>query len=170
MQAFRTLGMILTLGVLLMPVAEVVAITGPSTQISDVRESDRVVFVCEHGAAKSLIAAAYFNKLAAERGLRSRAIFRGITPHQVLSVQAVDGLRSDDVPIPDVRPTQVGLDELAWAKDVIAVGCALPSTLALSLKVIDWNDVPDEAGYWAMRDAIVSHVRALLDEIQRRQR
>ena len=33
----------------------------------------RVVFVCEHGAAKSLIAAAYFNKLAGERGLSARA-------------------------------------------------------------------------------------------------
>ena len=31
-----------------------------------------VIFVCEHGAAKSLIAAAYFNKLAAERGMKER--------------------------------------------------------------------------------------------------
>src|SRR5215813_9354941 len=36
-----------------------------------------VVFVCEHGAAKSVIATAYFNKLAAERGLAYRATFRG---------------------------------------------------------------------------------------------
>ena len=31
------------------------------------------VFVCEHGAAKSVIATAYFNKLAAERHLPVRA-------------------------------------------------------------------------------------------------
>ena len=39
-----------------------------------------IVFVCEHGAAKSVIAAAYFNKIAAEHGLRerrSRATSRG---------------------------------------------------------------------------------------------
>jgi hypothetical protein len=29
---------------------------------------ERVVLVCEHGAAKSVIATVYFNKLAAERG------------------------------------------------------------------------------------------------------
>jgi hypothetical protein len=29
--------------------------------------SPSIVFVCEHGAAKSVIATAYFNKLAAER-------------------------------------------------------------------------------------------------------
>jgi hypothetical protein len=38
-----------------------------------------IVFVCEHGAAKSVIAATLFNKLAAEHGLRERAIYRGAT-------------------------------------------------------------------------------------------
>ena len=32
-----------------------------------------VVFVCEQGAAKSVIATSYFNKLARERGLPDRA-------------------------------------------------------------------------------------------------
>ena len=41
------------------------------------RPNPAVVFVCEHGAAKSVIATAYFNKLAAERGLPFRATFRG---------------------------------------------------------------------------------------------
>ena len=36
-----------------------------------------VIFVCEHGAAKSVVATAYFNKLASERGLPYRASFRG---------------------------------------------------------------------------------------------
>jgi protein-tyrosine-phosphatase len=36
-----------------------------------------IVFVCEHGAAKSVIAAAWFNRLATERGLLERAIYRG---------------------------------------------------------------------------------------------
>ena len=39
-----------------------------------------VVFVCEHGAAKSVVATAYFNTLAAERGLPFRATFRGTAP------------------------------------------------------------------------------------------
>ena len=33
-----------------------------------------IVFVCEHGAAKSIIAAAYFNKLAREMSIDSRAV------------------------------------------------------------------------------------------------
>ena len=67
----------------------------------------RVVFVCEHGAAKSLIAAAYFNKLAAERGLSERATFRGVSPQDALSPLAVAGLRADGVPIPAGKPTAI---------------------------------------------------------------
>ncbi len=39
-----------------------------------------VVFVCEHGSAKSVIAAAFFDKLARERGLTLRAVARGTQP------------------------------------------------------------------------------------------
>src|SRR5207247_1515616 len=48
-----------------------------------------VVFVCEHGAAKSVIATTYFNKIAAERGLRARAVYRGVNPQAELSVSAL---------------------------------------------------------------------------------
>src|SRR5258705_12607867 len=58
-----------------------------------------VVFVCEHGAAKSVIATAYFNKLAAERGLPFRATFRGTAPQEELSVRAVEGLKADGLSI-----------------------------------------------------------------------
>ncbi len=44
-----------------------------------------IVFVCEHGAAKSVIAATYFNKLANEKGLNLKAIARGTHPDQELS-------------------------------------------------------------------------------------
>jgi protein-tyrosine-phosphatase len=42
-----------------------------------------IVFVCEHGAAKSLIATAYFNKLASERGMTVRATFLVAMPNNV---------------------------------------------------------------------------------------
>jgi hypothetical protein len=39
-----------------------------------------LIFVCEHGAAKSIIAAAYFNQFAGERNLTLRAIARAHIP------------------------------------------------------------------------------------------
>jgi len=37
-------------------------------------------------------------------------------------------------------------------------------------KAKDWSDVPDDKGYEAQRDAIVRHVKELLDDLQRRGR
>jgi protein-tyrosine-phosphatase len=125
-----------------------------------------IVFVCEHGAAKSLIATAYFNKLAAERGLSARATFRGVDPQDALSVRAVAGLKADGLPIPDGRPTAIGAPDVAAATHVFAIGCTLPGAAIASGKAASWDDVPDDQGYEPMRDAIVRHVRALVDGLR----
>jgi len=129
-----------------------------------------VVFVCEHGAAKSLIATAYFNKLAAERGLPYRATFRGTSPQEALSVRAVQGLTADGVAIPKGVPTSLGDADIKSATHIFAIGCALPAAATSSGKARDWSDVPDDKGYEAQRDAIVRHVKQLLDDLQRRGR
>ena len=130
--------------------------------------SPAIVFVCEHGAAKSVIATAYFNKLAAERGLRYRAIFRGTSPQDELSVRAVAGLRADGLTVPDGKPAALAPRDIASATHIFAIGCTLPAAAVASGKAADWSDVPDDQGYPPMRDAIVKHVTALVDDLQRR--
>jgi hypothetical protein len=62
------------------------------------RTQPAIVFVCEHGAAQSLIATAYFNKLAAERGLPYRA------PRADISVRAGNQrLSAGQAPYPGSR-------------------------------------------------------------------
>ena len=39
-----------------------------------------VLFVCHHGAAKSVLAGSYFNRFAAQVGLETRAMARDVTP------------------------------------------------------------------------------------------
>lgn len=126
-----------------------------------------VVFVCEHGAAKSVIATAYFNKLAAERGLPFRATFRGTTPQDNLSVRAVEGLKADGVVVPSGKPSAISDKDVADATHIFAIGCTLPDKARQSGKAADWSDVPDDQGYGPMRDAIVRHVKLLLDDLQR---
>jgi hypothetical protein len=48
------------------------------------RESARVVFVCEHGSIKSLIAMAYFSRSAQEQGLAYRAVARETAPQPIV--------------------------------------------------------------------------------------
>ena len=126
-----------------------------------------ILFVCEHGAAKSVIAAVYFNKLAAERHLTVRATYRGTDPQADLSARTVEGLRADGLIPPTGKPTAIAEQDIARATHIFAIGCTLPENARASGKAADWSDVPDDQGYAAMRDAIVRHVTALLDELQK---
>src|SRR5437762_10243224 len=118
-----------------------------------------VIFVCEHGAAKSVIATAYFNKLAAERGLPFRATFRGTSPQDDLSVRAVAGLKADGVAVPAGKPSAISDADVTAATHIVAIGCTLPDKAHRSGKAADWSDVPDDQGYAPMRDAILRHVK-----------
>jgi arsenate reductase (thioredoxin) len=128
----------------------------------------RVVFVCEHGAAKSVIATAYFNKIAAERGLPDRATYRGANPQAELSVSALKGLREDGLPLPSDKPSPLTQTDVTAATHIFAIGCALPPHAASSGKADNWDDVPEDRGYAAQRDAIKKHVERLIDQLQKR--
>lgn len=69
------------------------------------KQNPRIVFVCEHGAAKSIIAAAYFSKLAHDRNLRFTATARGTHPDAKLSSKTVAGLREDGLKPTEAIPT-----------------------------------------------------------------
>ena len=126
--------------------------------------SPTVVFMCEHGAAKSVIAAAYFNKLAAERHLNFHAVARGINAQADLSVSAVTGLQRDNVPFPREKPRNATPQEVQRAIRVVAF-CSVPDSLS-GAKRLETFDVPSpNAGYEASRDAIISHVKALVEEL-----
>jgi protein-tyrosine-phosphatase len=149
-----------------MHVALIAAVLAGSLQATPVAPaSPAIVFVCEHGAAKSVIATAYFNKLAAERGLPYRATFRGTNPGDSLSAMAIEGLKADGIPVPAGKPTAISDADVAGATHVFAIGCVLPDKARQSGKAEDWSDVPGDKGYAPMRDAIVRHVKQLLDTL-----
>src|SRR5580765_5159506 len=113
-----------------------------------------VVFVCEHGAAKSVIATAYFNKIAAERGLRARATYRGVNPQADLSVSAMKGLKEDGLRVDEHKPSAIDQSDVDGASVIFAIGCTLPASASASGKAGSWDDVPDDRGYGPTRDAI----------------
>jgi hypothetical protein len=141
----------------------------PFIQLSGGQEPT-VVFVCEHGAAKSVIATAYFNKLAAERGLRARAIYRGVNPDAALSAAALKGLRDDGLPVPAESPSRIAEGDVERAAVIFAIGCTLPPHALASGKADNWNDVPGDQGYGPMRDAIKKHVERLIVDLLAKQR
>lgn len=133
----------------------------------DTAEESRVVFVCEHGAAKSIIAAAHFNKIARERGMNIRAVARGTNPDPYVAPKVVAGLRSEGVTEITEKPQLVTKQDTSDAKRVVTLGCKLPH----KAKATDWNEVPSpSADYAAASTAIRSRVETLLDEISAAER
>lgn len=129
------------------------------------RRPATIVFVCEHGAAKSVVAAAEFNRLAKERGINAVAVARGTTPQAEISPAAAKGLAAEGLPVPR-HPVALSERDTASAARVVAF-CELPA-YASRAHVEKWQDVPAVGdGYAAARDVILRHINVLLDELAR---
>ena len=124
-----------------------------------------VVFVCLHGSAKSLIAAEYLARLAAERGLAVRATSAGVEPDAAIPPTVTQGLLEDGIDVRGRRPRQLTAEELAKASHVVYFGCDLGEVAPRGLTVERWDDIPAvSADFRVARDAIVAHLRRLLAE------
>ena len=128
----------------------------------------RVLFVCLHGAAKSVIAAQYLGQLALEKGLSLEAGSAGVEPDPEVPPHVLAGLAADGINhvAPPPRPAS---DEVIAAADiVVSFGCdiTIPREVLSRAQLIRWDDVPAVSdGYAPARDAIVAKVCALLAQI-----
>ena len=128
----------------------------------------QVLFVCEHGNVKSLMAASYFNQLARERGLPFRGIARGVAPDSTSVPDAiVEGLRRDGFDVNEFHPAPVGASDLSSSQRVITIGTPLPAIAQPGGLVLErWDDVPPASvDYGSARDALKSHVDKLVEQL-----
>lgn len=124
-----------------------------------------ILFVCEHGAAKSVIAASYFNKLAGEKKLTIRAIARGTNPDKALSPKTITGLQTDGLTPTESVPQELSVTEVESAQYVVAF-CELPEEYQSSAVIEQWDGVPPVSGdYEKARDAIVERIHRLIQNI-----
>jgi protein-tyrosine-phosphatase len=123
----------------------------------------RILFVCLHGAAKSVVAAAHFRRLAAERGLAIDAVAAGTEPDPELGPGAVKGLAADGLTSTPARPRPVTLYDLESAARVVSFGCDIAPPRG---QRVDQWDVPAVSdGYAAARERIVTNVERLVAEL-----
>lgn len=128
-------------------------------------ETPKVVFVCLHGAAKSVIAASIFDRLAASRELAVRATFAGTEPDPEIPAKVVQNVRTEGADIAGMRPRLVTRDELARATRVVSFGCDL-GALGAGAGVERWDDVPAVSDdYQKARDIIAARVERLVDAL-----
>ena len=125
-------------------------------------QNPMIVFVCEHGAAKSILAAAYFNKLASESDLGMTAIARGTHPDVELSSKTVSGLREEGLTPTESIPVRLTREEMESAQRVVSF-CTLPEEYGHKVVVEYWDDVPPfSEDYERSRDVIIEHLKELI--------
>jgi arsenate reductase (thioredoxin) len=143
-------------------------LSGCATQ----QQQSKVLFLCPYGGAKSVIAASYFNRLAAERDLPFVAIAAAAeTPYDAVPTPVADALERDGLDVRSFQPRQVQADDLRSAERVISIDCDLTKLDAHGATIERWDDVPrvsaDLPGSVA---AIRRHVEALVMELGARAR
>src|SRR6266436_10065484 len=81
-----------------------------------------IVFVCEHGSAKSIIAAVEFERMAKEKGLDLNILARGTNPDAEIPKLVRDGLKADGYDAGSLKPTKVSEKDLKGATKIVTFG------------------------------------------------
>jgi protein-tyrosine-phosphatase len=127
-----------------------------------------VLFICPHGAAKSVLASAYFQRLAKERGLNVRVDSAGTEPDAAVSSAVAAHLVKNGYQVPVDKPRKVSAEEFQAADVVISLGCDLTGLPARRGALQRWDEVPGPGENFAAADeAIRKRVVALIEELSR---
>jgi arsenate reductase (thioredoxin) len=125
-------------------------------------ETPKVVFVCEHGNVKSLIAQEWFNHRSKERGLAVRAVSRGRKPEASVPGPIADALARDGFDVRTFAPQAPAPAEMRQAARVVGIGLdrkALGATVGVEV----WDGIPPASeDYAAARDALRARIETLL--------
>lgn len=127
-----------------------------------------ILFICPHGAAKSVIAAAECRQQAALRRMRIDAASAGTEPDDAVPLPVVAALRAEGVDVSGYRPRHVTPEDLATAGHIVSLGCDLDGLAPVGAIIERWDDIPPVSeDIDRARAAIRSHIIALLDSMER---
>lgn len=125
-----------------------------------------IIFLCPHAAAKSVIAAAYFNRLAKERGLDFVADAAGTEPQELVSPAVVKLLGEEGLDVSQHKPRRVTELELKTAYRIVSLGCAVEDLAIAPDAVEEWLDVPTPSqDLLGARTAIARHIEGLANDL-----
>lgn len=131
-------------------------------------QSNKIVFVCEHGSAKSVIAAVYFNKLAKEKNLPYEAVARGTDPDTVISTKTKQLLIQENLFDKHFVPQKLSQQDVDGAQQVFLF-YTLPQTIKDKNNIQYWMGVDAVNGdFVKLKDDIVTKIIPLIDSLTKR--
>ena len=131
-------------------------------------DGQTVVFVCEHGSVKSLLAALLFERAAAAEGLEVRGVSRGAMPDTAVPEWMRLALEQDGFDIGKWRPGALSGEDIRSARRVVLFDVSLPPAMPASPAAEHWDGLPSVSkDYRSGRDAIAAKVDRLVGELKR---
>ena len=123
-----------------------------------------ILFICQYGGAKSVIAASYFNRLAEREGLPHRAAaVAAETPYDAVPENVASFLAREGFDVASFKPRQVSESDLTSAEKVVSIDCDLTQLDAAGVAIERWDDVPKVSeDLPGSAEAIRKHVEALI--------
>jgi arsenate reductase (thioredoxin) len=130
--------------------------------------SQSILFLCPHGVAKSVMAAAITRHLALEAGLELNISNAGTEPDEFIPEKVIELLARDGLDVSDWTPRLVTQSDLERADHVISLGCDLSAFDVPVGKLESWADVPSPSeNLIVCHDAIQIRVTRLIAELRR---
>ncbi len=127
-----------------------------------------VLFVCEHGTVRSILAKLLFEEYASEIGLDVGAMSRGTKPDSAVPAWMHFNLATDHVTLGNWRPQTLAAEDLASAAYVVSIDVPTSATAGAHAPRVQWDGLPSvSADYAVGRDAIKVRVHQLADSLKR---
>jgi protein-tyrosine-phosphatase len=127
--------------------------------------SPRLLFVCLHGSAKSLVAREHFRRVAREAACDVAVASAGLDPDECVPPHVVHGLAEDGFDVSGHVPERLVHTMLNSADVVVSFGCDL-KTGSPSAQMLRWDEIPAVSEDYAIaRTAIVARLHKLLTDV-----
>ncbi len=125
----------------------------------------RILFLCPHNAAKSVMAATHFNRRASDLELEARAFSAGTEPDEEVAPRVAALLKEEGYDAAH-KPRKVTRADFERAVRIISIGCTLGDLPQTAKEVVQWDEVPppsqDLDSAWrqikARVDDLISHL------------
>lgn len=131
----------------------------------------KVVFVCEHGSVKSLVALEHFQRLARAAGLRVEASSRGTHPDSIVPSVVRAGLSADGFDVTAFHPRLFTPTDLESTTLIVALDADVDPVVQGRVQISRWDSLPSvTANYSRGRDALLERVKRLVDSLSKAQK
>jgi protein-tyrosine-phosphatase len=151
---------------LLTAIALTVAGAGQSQSAAVTTPDAPVLFICEHGTVKSLMAKLLFERYAAAVGLNIRAESRGSAVEPAVPAWMQANIRADGFTLGTWKPAALTSADLRRARYVVSFDVPSSVSDGAAAPRVQWDSLPAASQHYAAsRDAIASRVRKLVDSL-----